>query len=53
MKMVVTYFEICPLFQCVPERFTKYLSQQAESLERDCKLAFCKNGGDLTITPLF
>jgi hypothetical protein len=53
MKVVVTYSEIRPLFQRVPERFTKYLSQQTESLKRDCKLAICKNGGDLTITPRF
>ena len=53
MKVTVAYFEIPPLFQRVPERIKKYLSQESESLERDCKLAFWENGGDQTITPGF
>jgi len=57
--VVVTCFKIRRIFQRVPERITKYLSQESESLERDCKLAFWENvafwenGGDLTITPRF
>jgi len=51
--VVVTCFKIRRIFQRVPERITKYLSQESESLERDCKLAFWENAGDLTITPRF